>query len=104
MTRLDVSAVISDLQSASEASTVLATLRIIKNQVVGHGERKRKWVQAGLGHSLACIIASLGDTNTSPLDKGKGTKHQSGRDHEEEAQIQALIILASLAQCKCLLN
>lgn len=100
MTRSEASAVVSDLSSASDASTVLVTLREIKNQIVGHGERKQKWVRAGLGYYLACLVAPLEPANLPPPQNGKGTYQDSRGDHGEEARVEALAILASLAQCK----
>ena len=100
MTRPEVSSVVSTLDSASDASKILATILIIKKDVIGHEERKQDWVGAGVGHHLASIIATFGAAGDSSAQLEKRLRRKNGRHREPEAHFQALILLGSLAHCR----
>ena len=100
MIRPEVSVIVSDLRSASDASKLLACLDTIKHDVIGHEERKQKWVRAGVAYPLACVIASSGNVGGTKIRSGSGLRTDGKGALEQETHLQALIVFGSLAQCE----
>jgi armadillo repeat-containing protein 8 len=62
--------VIAQLANADTARERLAGLRILKNDVVGHAQKKEQWVQAGVLRPLVAILTDdLGDDGDGPKTK-----------------------------------
>ncbi|MCJ1288112.1 hypothetical protein MMC26_007467 [Xylographa opegraphella] len=100
MTRPSTPPILSELRSPTSPATQVAALRALKNEVVGHEQRKEKWVGLGVVSPLTRIL------NTH---KGGGKRRHrevnGALDHvdraqastDEEARMQAIIIVGSLA-------
>ncbi|KAL8912202.1 MAG: hypothetical protein Q9171_002764 [Xanthocarpia ochracea] len=93
--------ILSELRSSTSSANQIAALRALKNEIIGHEEKKRIWV--GLG-----VLAPLARILNTPKANGKrresncnrSTHHGKtafGRTDEEEARLQAIIVVGSLA-------
>lgn len=104
MTRPATPTVLSKLRNASSPSTQVQALRELKNEIIGHDEKKEFWVRAGVVATLTRIWNSCkGDEK----QKSRGIDGTSGltdsrppRSVEEEIRLQAIIIIGSLALCR----
>ena len=101
MTRPSTPPILSELRSASSPASQVKALRDLKNELIGHEQKKELWI--GLG-----VLAPLGRILNSHKGNGKkkhrdvnGTGNKSkGRGfgtEEEEARLQAIIVVGSLA-------
>jgi hypothetical protein len=98
MTR-SVTPPILQLQNAESLSSQAAALRALKNETIGHDQRKEALVRLGILPMLAHFLASR-SLNGSPGRKGS-SKHRElpGSTAEaDDAHLQAIILLGSLAQ------
>lgn len=94
MARLHITALLSPDQEEQ-----LSALRTLKNEIVGHDQKKEKWVENGIIEPVVTILES---SRSSPSTNGKDSSR--GRippsrplTGEESVRLQALQILASLA-------
>ena len=101
MTRRATSPILSELKSASSPAGQIKALRDLKNELIGHEQKKELWVGMGVLTPLARVL---------DLQKGGGKKknrdfdapddqinHDSVETNGVEAQLQAIIVLGSLA-------
>ena len=101
MTRPSTPPILSELRSPTSPATQVAALRALKNEVIGHEQKKEMWIGLGVVAPISRIL------NTH---KGGGKKryrgvngdsensaHSSTRTDDEEARLQAIIIVGSLA-------
>ncbi|KAL2837870.1 armadillo repeat protein [Aspergillus pseudodeflectus] len=98
MTR-SVTPPILQLQNAESLSSQAAALRALKNETIGHDQRKEALVRLGILPMLAHFLASR-SLNGSPGRKGS-SKHRDlpgSRAEADDAHLQAIILLGSLAQ------
>ena len=93
MTRESMPAILLQLQSAESLSSQVTTLRKLKNETIGHDQRKEAWVRWGLIPILAQVLASW----HHPSGRN-GAANSKPRSDEDEACLQAVIIVGSLAQ------
>lgn len=99
MTRASAPPLLLQLQSAESISSKVATLRALKNETIGHDQRKEAWIGWGIVPILAEILASRPSCGGSELNGGaKPQKSPTTRSEEDEACMQAITILGSLAQ------
>ncbi|OJJ35671.1 hypothetical protein ASPWEDRAFT_51655 [Aspergillus wentii DTO 134E9] len=99
MTRASAPPLLLQLQSAESISSKVATLRALKNETIGHDQRKEAWIGWGIVPILAEILASRPSCGGSELNGGaKPQKSSTTRSEEDEACMQAITILGSLAQ------
>lgn len=94
MARLHIAALLSPDQEEQ-----LSALRTLKNEIVGHDQKKEKWVENGI---IEPVVKILETSRSSPSTNGKDSSR--GRippsrplTGEESVRLQALQILASLA-------
>lgn len=72
--------------------TRLDELRVCKNEIIGHEEKKSLWVRGGLLKYLTeILILHTGQPGSTP-------KRHQGRSEQEEARLQAIIVVGSIAQ------
>ncbi|KAG2417027.1 hypothetical protein HFD88_008244 [Aspergillus terreus] len=103
MTRASTPPTLHQLQTADSISAQATALRNLKNETIGHDQRKETWVRLGIIPIIAKVLAShqsnrssSGPSNLNGLLKDNG---RSGtRSEQDEACLQAIIILGSLAQ------
>ncbi|KAF7587967.1 hypothetical protein BBP40_006475 [Aspergillus hancockii] len=100
MTRASTPPILLQLQSADSLSTQAAVLRTLKNETIGHEQRKEAWIQGGIIPILVKILASrqASGKNTGLNGAAESQQLSSRRSEEDEICLQAIIIIGSLAQ------
>lgn len=99
MTRASTPPILQQFQTAESLSSQIAALRALKNETIGHDQRKESWIRWGIIPILSKILASR-----QPSGKGaaeaelNGSRTSGSRSEEEEACLQAIIVVGSLAQ------
>lgn len=94
---LETAPILEQLRSATTYADQAAALRLLKNDIVGHRQKKETWVVAGVLEPVVRILASCrppGKTN------GKGSQFQAGSSveaEEESVRLQAIQTLATFA-------
>ena len=101
MTRPSTPPILSELRSPSSPASQVVALRALKNEIIGHEQKKEMWIGLGVVTPIARIL----NTHRS----GGKRKHRdvtgsvdpfnrnASRTDEEEARLQAIIIVGSLA-------
>jgi len=94
---------ISLLQSSGLADLQLASLKYLKNEAIGHKERKRELIRSGVVDLLATTLT----TSTKSRGKRRFSETQSGHAtileraatwaEEDEVRLQAIQLVNSLA-------
>ncbi|KAL5335293.1 armadillo-type protein [Aspergillus crustosus] len=100
MTRAVTPPILLQLQNADSLSSQAAALRDLKNETIGHDQRKETWVRLGLITILADVLAARKLGGRSSENKS-GYKHRDlhgSREDANDACLQAIIIIGSLAQ------
>ncbi|RAK92171.1 armadillo repeat protein [Aspergillus costaricaensis CBS 115574] len=100
MTRASAPPLLLQLQNAETLSAQAAALRSLKNETIGHDQRKESWVRWGILPVLANILAARQSPGkgTASAELNGGSKLRYPTSEEDEACLQAVIILGSLAQ------
>ena len=77
-------------------------MRALKNEVIGHEQKKEMWIRLGVLAPIARILNTYkgsGKRKHRDAASGRGHHKQKGpRTEEEEARLQAIIIVGSIAQ------
>ncbi|KZF20726.1 ARM repeat-containing protein [Xylona heveae TC161] len=106
MTRPASPPLLAELRDPSSISAQVAALRALKNEIIGHEQRKESWINLGVVPPVVRILtsarargkaASSRDGNGMSRD-GQGIVHDSFGDAQDEARLQATIVVGSLAQ------
>lgn len=104
MPRNESPPILAQLRSARTVPEQAAALRALKNDIVGHIQKKEQWIKLGV---LEPIIRTI-SPSTSPMKlNGKGSHAQSCSrplSEEDGAKLQALQLLASFAHGSSRLN
>jgi hypothetical protein len=99
MTRAAAPPILLQLQSAESASSQIAALRTLKNELIGHDQRKETYVVEGIIPTLAQVLTSrwpgTAEFNESILHHGRSMPKAT---EDYEACLQATLIVGSLAQ------
>ena len=90
MTTVSTPPILVQLQSAQSLSTEIALLRQLKNETIGHDERKELFVHEGIIPVLANLLRSRHQASDSEESK-----------EQEAACLQAVIVVGSLVQGIC---
>ena len=80
------------LPNFSSPDTRVAALRALKNELIGHDEKKELWVKSGVLKTLSITL----DSGKSPTLHSE--KRSEPRSEQEEARLQAIIVVGSIAQ------
>lgn len=101
MTRDSMPSILLRLQTAESLSSQVSILRTLKNETIGHDQRKEAWVKWGIIPMLARVLGrrtpSTTSANVAPQElNGAGTSRP--KSEEDDACLQAIIVLGSLAQ------
>ena len=91
-----LAAIISELRQPSTPSSQVTALRCLKNEVIGHEQKKELCISLGVVECLEAILSRRNGNTAQVSAEGKG------RDGEE-AQLQTVTIVGSLAYGTCLL-
>lgn len=108
MTKPEPPKLLTEIRSAESSSTRLAALRVLKNDIIGHDQRKESWIEWGIVPLLAGVLESRRTTGAGKKSVareqssgGHPLKRRHSRSEEDEICLQAIIILGSLAQGAC---
>ena len=101
MTRNSMPSILLRLQTAESVASQVSVLRVLKNETIGHDQRKEAWVRWGIIPMLARVLGrrtpSTSGANVAPPElNGAGTSRP--KSEEDDACLQAIIVLGSLAQ------
>lgn len=103
MTRTSTPPILLQFHNAESLSSQIATLRSLKNETIGHDQRKEDLITWGVIPILSKILALrqpsgkvVAGAELNGSDKGQ--RLSGARSEEEEACLQAIIIVGSLAQ------
>ncbi|KAL8883840.1 MAG: hypothetical protein Q9215_007984 [Flavoplaca cf. flavocitrina] len=93
--------ILSELRSSTSSINQVAALRALKNEIIGHEQKKREWVGLGVLAPLARILTTPRANGKRRESNGNRPAHHGktalGRTDEEEARLQAIVIIGSLA-------
>ena len=92
MARPSPQSIASHLPSLSSPDTRLAALKALKNELIGHEEKKKLWVRSGVLRPLADVL------NSHKASDGSPSRRHQPRSEQEEARLQAIIVVGSIAQ------
>ncbi|KAJ5653182.1 hypothetical protein N7490_000185 [Penicillium lividum] len=105
MTRASAPPILLQLQSPDSISSQVASLRTLKNELIGHDQRKEVYVAWGIIPALASVLGSRWPGKLSAAESNGSAPTQVTRPHqfpegseESEACLQAILIIGSLAQ------
>ena len=94
--------ILSELRSASSPASHIAALRALKNEIIGHDLKKQAWIELGVLVPIARILNTYrGNGKRKHRDvhgNGALSKQRGHRSAEEEALLQAVIVIGSLAR------
>jgi armadillo repeat-containing protein 8 len=98
MVRVQSPPILAQLRAARSHSEEIATLRLLKDEIVGHVQRKEKWIEQGI---LDFLVKALTSTRSPVRLNGKESRghHAQPRtlSEDELVRLQALQLLASIA-------
>ncbi len=98
MARVQSPPVLSQIRVARTYSEQAAALRALKDEIIGHGQRKEWWVQNGILESLVKILQNNARPPTSSNGKERSRPRPSEPLAEDEAvRLLCLQLLASFA-------
>jgi hypothetical protein len=101
MTRAAAPPILLQLQSSESVSEQVASLRTLKNELIGHDQRKEAYVTGGIIPALAQVLA-LRWPGKAAAAEPNGSASSQARSYrtsdESEACLQAILIVGSLAQ------
>jgi hypothetical protein len=99
MTRAAAPPLLLQLQSAETASSQTTTLRALKNELIGHDQKKEAYIAAGIIPALAQVLTTRWpgtvEFNESISQQDRSTQRAPD---DLEACLQATLIVGSLAQ------
>lgn len=103
MTRASPPPILTELQNPKSTESQIAALRKLKNEIIGHDQRKEAWITWGIIPILSKILAAKRGSgkrgvpaeHNGEKDPGRATEAQLA---EDEACLQAIILVGSFAQ------
>lgn len=101
MTRAAAPPMLLQLQSSESASSQVALLRTLKNELIGHDQRKETYVVAGIIPVLEQLLSTRRPGRATGADSNGAALNQAPlyeNSDESEACLQAILIAGSLAQ------
>jgi hypothetical protein len=94
MTRAAAPPILLQLHCAESVSSQIIALRTLKNELIGHDQRKEAYIAEGIIPALAQVLAS-GWPGTSEYIE---SQDRATLEENHEACLQATLIVGSLAQ------
>src|SRR5579862_1446783 len=101
MTRPSVAPILTQIRNPSSLASQVAALKALKNELIGHEQKKEMWIGLGI---VVPVVHLLGHSKTSGKRRsrelnGTGVYSQTAQERpdEDEARLQATIIVGSLA-------
>ncbi|MCJ1314464.1 hypothetical protein MMC25_008146 [Agyrium rufum] len=96
MTSFERSYILGAIEQSESPTTVIESLRILKNEIIGYDEKKPLWIEAGAVPILVRIL-KRGHNGQKAFTTRYSTEEIS-LDLDEDARLQAVTILGSLAK------
>lgn len=84
MVDASISALLSQVQTSSSPAEQLAALRALKNDVIGHPQRKRAWISQGVIYPIVRIL------------NASRTRSRQNERKDESLRYQTICVVASL--------
>jgi hypothetical protein len=101
MKRLPTPSILHELQTPASIADLITNLRRLKNELIGHDQRKEDWIGHGIVPVLSRVLTSRkasGKRSRESNVDAKPAERRHLRTEEDEACLQAVIIVGSLAQ------
>ncbi|PGG99286.1 hypothetical protein AJ79_08592 [Helicocarpus griseus UAMH5409] len=104
MTRAATPQIISEIREPESTASRIAALRLLKNDIVGHDQRKEGWIRGGIVPLLSQVLTGRrGAGKKSVIGEVNGdTKYslgrKNGRTEEDEVCFQTIMVIDSFAQ------
>lgn len=93
--------ILSQIRVARNYSEQVASLRALKDEVVGHAQRKEKWVEQGVLESLVKMLqTSRSPSRFTGKEARNITAHPRVLADDELVRLHALQLIASFANGK----
>ncbi|KAK2735709.1 hypothetical protein FQN57_001158 [Myotisia sp. PD_48] len=96
MARLVCPQVFTHIQEPLSPTSRLEALRILKNEIIGHDQKKQAWIESGILTVLSRILKSGRDAKKSSY-KQPHQQRNGKPNQEDETCYQVIIIIGSLA-------
>ena len=97
----ETSVLLAQLRSASSYPEQAAALRSLKNEIVGHTQKKESWVSAGVLEPVVRILsASNAPSKLNGKDRRSSTTPTRAPTEEETVRLQAVQALSTIASGK----
>ncbi|KAI9836268.1 MAG: hypothetical protein M1819_001605 [Sarea resinae] len=99
MTRPPTPPILNELRNPSSSTAQVAALRALKNEIIGHEQKKEAWIRQGVVLPIVRILSVKPEKRSSSRE----TNGENGRgdgirtSNTDEARLQATIIAGSLA-------
>ena len=99
---IETSSILSQLQSAGTYAEQATALRNLKNEVVGHVQKKESWVKLGALEPVVKILASCRPPmkHVNRKDTQQDRLYRESLTDEEAVRLQAIQLLSSFASSK----
>lgn len=101
MARIQSPPILSQIRVARNYSEQVASLRALRDEVVGHAQRKEKWVEQGV---LEPLVKILQNSRSPSRFNGKDARNTIGQPRsltdDELVRLHALQLIASFANGK----
>lgn len=99
MGRMSSPAILGELHAAPSAAAQVQALRFLKNDIVGHDQKKERWIELGIILELRRILEThRQDAKRRQHDFNRITEATSDiKSEEEAARLQVVAIIGSLA-------
>lgn len=106
MTRASPPPILTELQNPESTESQIAALRKLKNEIIGHEQRKEAWIKWGIVPVLSKILVARGGSGKRGIPTELNGEKQLGQamgtqSLEDEACLQAIILVGSFAQGIC---
>lgn len=94
--------ILSHIQKSESVFTRIAALKALKNEIVGHDQKKESWIKSGIIPALLPVLKGCKDADRSSNKLKAHARNSQGRSDiqtsDDEACFHAAIVLGSLAQ------
>lgn len=101
MKRPSTPPILSELRTTSSPASQVRALKLLKNELIGHEQKKEKWVKLGILTTLADILNSSKyngkDKHRETTGSDGSSNNQVGQNENQQARLQAVIVVGSLA-------
>ena len=109
MGRMSSPSILGELHTAPSATAQVHALRYLKNDIVGHDQKKERWIELGIVTELRRVLETQKhDAKRRQLEIGQLPETIAClKSEEEEARLQAVAIIGSIAhgeRCGCALQ